>query len=191
MTTFGGSLNYPSFPFNNTPGGMPKIPNPSQTIATWNPTAWKNLIANATTSTGIWNYALVLGAKVSVEALCATDDRGQMAMAPLLGGGSYGFVESMISSPGSVQGTAQPGRRCRLSKYISVAQTAGLPDHLWFSQYQTYSCTSATAPTTQVYWQFYIATGSGMTFTKDVLFSVTIHYRVRFFGREDTLLLEN
>lgn len=179
------ALNDIVHPFNK---GGATIAVPSQTIASWDPTGVQNLLYNSTTSTGIWQYFLVLACKPTVEVGVATTDRPIVAMAPVTGANSYGNVDSAAIGPGAVNRLCVSGVRNVLSSTFVCAQIAGMNDSQFMAQQGTFAGQYGAAPT---YTQFVqVRFGTSENTVNAVSFVVKIHYRVRFFQRVDTALLE-
>lgn len=184
-------MNNPVFPFNTTS----PLANPHQPVATWNCTGLKNVLFNASTTTGIWRYGMVIGTKLMLDVYPeSSNDNTMVAVSACQDvaslGGPYPSAEAIAQSPSSAVMIADANSKNHLVKYWSSAQLAGLNNELWATQFNNYSFTAALGPVVIQLLQVSFDKLDNGTFTSNVGIRAQLQFRVRLFGRVDSALLE-
>jgi len=188
-------IGTPVHPFNNIDGDT-AIPNPLVATATQSPAGLQNLLYNATTNTGLYNYFRVWKAAVRINCQPTNGADGTVCvMSPLTTTSAPPFanVINAQDSPGSVVRVctqANPTAANTLQKVFDLSAILGLTP----SEYGAFSASTygsyGNLPADTVYVAVTSNTQNNNAYNAVCGFEVKIVYDVEFFQRTDTVLLD-
>jgi len=168
------------------------LPNLVNNAAAWDPTGLQNLLYNSATSTGLYFYYRVLASKItfSVQPTTITDVM-DVALAPTNQGGTYGQFTTAASGPQGKKMVATTNNNTRsntLRLNVDVKKIVGIKELAGAIFTPATDGTYSTAPTNNMLYN--INWYTRVNLSTPVQYWVEVQYKVYFFGRVDTPLLE-
>lgn len=181
-------LNDIVHPFN-TADTLPNLVNSS---AAWDPTGLQNLLYNSNTSTGLYFYYRVLATKIkfSVQPTAITDVL-DVSIAPTNQGGVYGAFATGASGPQGRKMVATTNNNTRsntLNLNTDVMKVVGIKELAGATFTPATDGSYSVSPTNNMLYS--INWYARVNLSSPVQYWVSIQYKVYFFGRVDTPLLE-
>jgi hypothetical protein len=182
-------LNDIVHPFNTTD----ILPNLESAAATWDPTGLQNILYNSASSTGFYFYYRVLAARLVFTVVpISTGDVPCFSIAPTNQGGVYGQFTTGASGPQgkSVIATTYNNTRSNtMTLSTNVKKIVGIRELAGATFTPATDGTYSTSPTNNMLYSINWYTTSNTS--ANIHFKVGVQYKVYFFGRVDTPLLES
>lgn len=190
------SLNNLDTPLNLTGGLALALPNPVTSVATAQFAGLRNLLVNATTGTGIWNFCRVWSIRVDLwfEPSSLGTDTVNVAMAPVTGNtAAYLTVVTCGQGPNStVKSCTQSvaDKMNTLSNLYSMPQLCGISQKEYAAD-DTHSFNlGAAAPNPTVYLNIQWGTADALALAAALPWKLRLAAHVEFYGRVDSALLD-
>jgi hypothetical protein len=169
------------------------LPNPESAVATWDPTGLENILYNTGSSTGFYFYYRVLAARLVFTVVpISTGDVPCFSIAPTNQGGTYGQYSTGASGPQgkSVIATTYNNTKANtMTLNTNVMKVVGIRELAGATFTPATDGTYSTAPTNNMLYSINWYTTSNLS--ANCHYKISVQYKVYFFGRVDTPLLES
>lgn len=169
------------------------LPNLVNNAAGWDPTGLQNLLYNTATSTGLYFYYRVLASKITLSVQPTTiTDVMDIALAPTNQGGVYGQFTTAASGPQGKKLVATTNNNTRsntLHLNVNVKKIVGIKELAGATFTPATDGSYSNAPTNNMLYSINWYTRANLS--TPVQYWVEVQYKVYFFGRVDTPLLES
>lgn len=194
-------LNNVVAPFGTANTGTVTIPNPFVAVATGNPAALKNLLFNATTSTGLWSRVRVWSVRVDIEfgyissfsTGTSTGAAVHVGAALIIGTStSYAAVTGLSNGPKSKAMTIISGTKPSMLQMVySIPALLGVKKDHFSGPLVGSDQSFGTMPNQYCALQFGFATANGANLGSDSFtFRIRMQQHCEFYNRVDTALLQ-